>query len=178
MVLQYFILWIVVFFAPLVPPILSPLGFTLTGILVAQKANPRILSLITVGVATLSAMIIRKLQNHIITKLTLSEKLPGKDIFSRIINSSNSYFKRQQKIAKISIKWEEYIKTKTGRFATFIFAVFCFLPVIPDIISTRLLYKKIKFPYFILAVIIGKSISHIPFIFIGKTIVQLLHIKA
>jgi hypothetical protein len=39
------------------------------------------------------------------------------------------------------------------------------------------LYKKIRFPYFILAVIIGKSISHIPFIFLWKSILQLLHLQ-
>ena len=160
--------------APLIPPLLSPLGFTLTGILVAQKANPWTLSLITVGVATISAIIIRNLQNHIIKKLTLQEKIEGKNIFVRIVNTTNIYFRNQRQITAIGLRREKYIETKTGRFATFIFAIFCFLPVIPDIIGTRILYKKIKFPYFVLAVIIGKSLSHIPFIFIGKTIVQLL----
>lgn len=162
--------------APLVPPILSPLGFTLTGVLVVQKANPRILSLITVGVSTLAAIIIWKIQNHIIKRLTLEEKIKGDNIFARMVNKMNSYYKREERIARISLRREKYIETRTGRIATFFFAVFCFLPVIADIISIRILYKKIKFPYFVLAVIIGKSISHIPFIFVGKTIVQLLQI--
>ena len=158
------------------PPILSPLGFTLTGALVVQKANPRILSLITVGVSTLSAIIIRKLQNHIIERLTIEKKLKGDNIFAHMVNKINSYYKKEERIARISLRREKYIETRTGRVATFFFAVFCFLPIIADIISIRILYKKIKFPYFVLAVIIGKSISHIPFIFVGKTIVQLLHI--
>jgi uncharacterized membrane protein YdjX (TVP38/TMEM64 family) len=71
---------------------------------------------------------------------------------------------------------EKYIEKKSGRIATFLFAIFCYAPIIPDIISTRMLYKKIKFPYFIIAVIIGKSITHIPFIFVGKSILQQLNL--
>jgi hypothetical protein len=47
---------------------------------------------------------------------------------------------------------------------------------LPDIIWTRILYKKIKFPYFIIASIIGKSVTHIPFIFLGKGLAQLLRL--
>lgn len=176
MVLQYFVLWLVIFFAPLVPPILSPLGYSLTGVLLLQKADPWILSAITVGVATITAMIIWVVQNHVIDKLAVYDELDSKQRFHRTVNQINRYFKRQQKIARISYKRERYIETKTGRVATFMFAIFCFLPVLPDIIGTRILYKKIKFPYFVLAVIIGKSITHVPFIFVGKWILQLLHI--
>lgn len=174
MVLQFLILWLVIFLAPLLPPILSPLGFAMTGVLVAQKANPRIVSIFTVGMTTVTAIIIRKMQNHIIEKLTIQEKIEGNSLFIRIVNRVNKYFKNQEKIGTISLKREKQLETKTGRIATFLFAIFCYLPILPDIVGTRLLYKKIKFPYFIMAVIIGKSISHIPFIFVGKTIVQLL----
>jgi uncharacterized membrane protein YdjX (TVP38/TMEM64 family) len=75
------------------------------------------------------------------------------------------------------LKWEKYLEKRSGRIITFLFAIFCYIPIIPDIIATRILYKKIKFPYFIIAAIIGKSITHIPFIFLGKTVVQLLNIK-
>jgi uncharacterized membrane protein YdjX (TVP38/TMEM64 family) len=96
--------------------------------------------------------------------------------FLRRVNKVNRQFKNQKKIIKISEKWESYIETKTGRFATFIFAIFCFLPILADVIGTRILYKKISFPYFVLAIFIGKCISHIPFIFVGKGLLQLLHI--
>jgi len=59
---------------------------------------------------------------------------------------------------------------------TFVFAILCYLPILPDIIGTRILYKKIKLPYFIIAVIIGKSITHIPFIFLGKSLAQILNL--
>lgn len=128
------------------------------------------------GSITLTAIIIRKLQNHIIKKLSTQEWIKKNNVFARIVNRLNNYYKNEERITKISLKREKYIESKTGKIATFFFAIFCFLPIIADIISIRILYKKIKFPYFILAVIIGKSIAHIPFIFLGKTIVDLLHI--
>lgn len=160
--------------APLVPPIFSPLWYILTGMLVAQKANPRLLSLITVGVATLTSIIIRKVQNHVIERLTIYEEIKWNSLFSRIVSKVNTYFKNQKRMTRIWLKREKYIETKTGKVATFMFAIFCFLPILPDIVGTRILYKKIKFPYFIIAVIIGKSVTHVPFIFVGKTIIQLL----
>jgi hypothetical protein len=39
-----------------------------------------------------------------------------------------------------------------------------------------LLYKKIKFPSFVGAVIIGKIITFVPFIFLWKDILKVLHI--
>ena len=176
MVLQFCILWIIMFFAPLVPPILSPLGFSFTGALLLQGANPRILSAITVWISTLSVIIIWIIQNHIIERLTLYETIESNNRLLRRINNINKQFRNQEKITHLSKRREEYIKTRTGRFATFLFAIFCFLPILPDIIGTRILYRKIKFPYLILAVLIGKSLSHIPFIFIGKGLLQLLHI--
>lgn len=176
MILQLIILWILIVISPLVPPILVPLSYSYTGILLAQQINPRIISIVSVGASTLWVIIIRKLQHHIIMKLTIQEKIKGNNIFVRIINIMNSYFKKQERLARISLKWEQYIERRTGRITTFIFAIFCYIPVIPDIIGTRILYKKIKLPYLIIAVIIGKSTSHIPFIFLGKTLIQLLGI--
>ena len=176
MVFQFFILCVVIFFAPLVPPVLSPLGFTMTAVLVAQKANPWIVSLVTIAMGVITSTIIRHIQNYVIRKLNEKEKIEGKNIFVRLINVMNSYSKNQNKINKLSSRRERYTKTRSGKIATFIFAIFCFLPVFPDIVSIRLLYRKIKFPAFILAVIIGKSISHIPIIFAGKSIIDLLRL--
>lgn len=102
------------------------------------------------------------------------EEIDSKHWAHRIIVKINKKFKEQEKLNTLSAKRETYIRTKTGKFTTFIFAIFCFLPVLPDIIGTRVLYKKISFPYFILAVIIGKSITHITFIFVGKSVIDLV----
>jgi hypothetical protein len=149
----------------------------MTGAMILQKFNPRTLSIVSIGAAMISDIIIRKMQNFIIPRLTINEK-PFREttIIGRIANRINSYFQKQDEIARVNTKREKYLERRTGRFMTFLFAVFCYLPVIPDIISTRLLYKKIRFPYFIIATVIGKGITHIPFIFLGKSIAQILHL--
>ena len=176
MVFQFVILSVVIYFSPLVPPVLPPLAYSLTGALLIQWGSPRILSIISVGVATLSTATIRVVQNHIIEKLNTYEETSSKSRFHHQVGRLNRFFKRQESLAKISAKREKYIETKAGKAITFGFAIFCFLPVLPDIIGTRILYKKIKFMPFIIAVFIGKSVTHIPFIFLWKGILQLLHI--
>lgn len=177
MILQLFLLWIIIIISPLVPPILVPLSYSITGALILQNIDPRILCIVSVGAATIADIIIRKMQNFIIPRMTI-DKNPQKEknMFAHIINKMNSYFKKEERIGNLWLKWEKYIEKRSGKIATFLFAIFCYVPIIPDIISTRMLYKKIKIPYFIIAVIIGKSITHIPFIFVGKGIVQLLGI--
>lgn len=177
MILQLLLLWIIIVASPLMPPILVPLSYSYTGVLIAQSMNLRILSIVSVWAAVLADIIIWKLQNYIIERMTIYEKVESKDFFSRAINWMNSFFKDSKRIGRISLKREKYLEKRTGRILTFLFAIVCYMPVLPDIIGTRILYKKIKFPYFVLAAIIGKSVTHIPFILLGKTLVQLLHIK-
>jgi membrane protein YqaA with SNARE-associated domain len=156
----------VILFAPIGPTILSPLAYSLTGALLVQKANPRILSVVAVSVSTLAAILVRAIQNHIIEKMSIYEKIDSKHRFHLTVNRINKYFKNHKRIIGLSLRREKYIETKDGRLATFLFAIFCFLPVLPDIICIRLLYKKIKFPSFVGAVIIGKIITFVPFIFL------------
>jgi len=82
------------------------------------------------------------------------------------VKKINNYFKNQKRLIRLSLRRERYIETRTGKFATFIFAIFCFLPILPDVICIRILYKKIKFGPFLIAVIIGKTITFVPFIFL------------
>ena len=174
MILQLCILWLTIFLSPLVPPILSPLGYSLIGVSLAQQVNPRMLSFIAIGISTLATICIWVLQNYIIENLTIYKEDKDPALFSRIARKINTYFRKQERITKIGLEWHEYLKTRTGRFATFIFAIFCYLPILPDIIGTRILYKKMSFASFIVAVIIGKSITYIPFIFLGKALIQIV----
>ena len=148
MVFQLFLLWILIIVSPLVPPILVPLSYSMTGALVLQKIDPWILSLVSVAAAVIADIIIWKMQNFVIPRMTIDEDLSkDKNIFSRIINKMNSYFKKEERIGRLSVKWEKYLEKRSGRIITFLFAIFCYVPVIPDIIATRILYKKIKFFY-------------------------------
>ncbi|MCX6822844.1 MAG: hypothetical protein NTX91_02500 [candidate division SR1 bacterium] len=176
MFLQYILLGVIIYFAAIVPPILSPMGYSMTGVLLLQNGNPWTILIVTVIVVTLSDITIRIVQNHLIKKWAGYETLEKQKRFHRTINKINTYFKQQASLNKVGEKWKKHSETKMGKITTFLFAIFCYLPIIPDIIGTRLLYKKIKFVPFVIAVIIGKVISHGTFIFVGKTLFQLLHL--
>ena len=117
---------------------------------------------------TVSVILMRIIQNEIIAELVIFRNSNMQDTFHRKVNKINNYFRSRKSVERLSLKREKYIETRTGKFSTFLFAIFCYLPILPDIIGTRLLYKKIKFPYFVIAVIIGKTISYVPIIFLGK----------
>jgi hypothetical protein len=107
----------------------------MTGALILQKIDPWILSIVSVGAAVLADIIIRKMQNFIIPRMTIDEDpLKKKHIVARIINKMNSYFKKEERIGKLSVKREKYLEKKSGRIITFLFAIFCYLPILPDII--------------------------------------------
>ena len=166
MFLQYVLLAVIIYFAAIIPPILSPMGYSLTGVLLLQNANPRTILSVVVTVVTLSDITIRIIQNHLIKKWAGYETLEEQKRFHRTINKINKYFKEQSSLNKVGEKRKKHSETKMGKVTTFLFAVFCYLPIIPDIIGTRLLYKKIKFIPFVIAVVIGKVISHGTFIFL------------
>lgn len=167
MTIQLIMLCIITFLWPLFPPVLVPLSYSFTWVLLLQHANPILLSILSVWSATLSTTIIWIVQNYLIKKI---KKLNKNNIFNQI----NNYFKKYTKVNKLSSKREKYIKTKNGKIITFLIAIVCYLPIIPDIITTRLLYKKIKFPYFLLALIIWKFFTHVPFIFLWKWLLELI----
>jgi membrane protein YqaA with SNARE-associated domain len=144
------------------------LGYSLIGILLLQKANPWLLSSIVVGIGTTSVILMRIIQNEIIQELAIFKKLDKQDPFHRRVNQINTYFRSRKSIEKFSLRREKNLETRRGKVSTFLFAIFCYLPIIPDIIATRLLYKKMKFIPFVLAVIIGKIINYVPLIFLGK----------
>jgi len=80
----------------------------------------------------------------------------------------HNYFDNHKRFSKISARREAYAATKEGKYTTFLFAIFCFLPVLPDVICIRILYRKISFRSFVAAVIIGKCLTFLPIIFLGK----------
>ncbi|MEI6773554.1 MAG: hypothetical protein WCL18_01685 [bacterium] len=107
----------------------------MTGALILQKIDPRILSIVSVAAAVIADIIIRKMQNFVIPRMTINEDpLKDRNIFSRIINKMNSYFKKEERIGRLSLRWEKQLEKRSGRIMTFFFAIFCYLPILPDII--------------------------------------------
>jgi len=107
----------------------------MTGAMILQKIDPWMLSIVSVGAAVIADIIIRKIQNSIIPRMIINEDPLGKrHIIARIINKMNNYFKKEEKIGRLSVRREKYLEKKTGRVLTFLFAIFCYLPILPDII--------------------------------------------
>ncbi|HRX63681.1 MAG TPA: hypothetical protein P5060_01100 [Candidatus Absconditabacterales bacterium] len=171
MIIQFIILCIIIFLGPILPPLLIPLSYSLTGAMLIQHANPVTLSILSVGTATLSTTLIRFSQNYIMQKIESTNKKGDKN---SALYKITKRLKKGKRLQKLSNTLRKYANTKHGKFAMFFITIACYLPIIPDLITTRILYKKIKFPYFLIALIIGKSITHIPFIFLGKGIRNLV----
>lgn len=167
MIIQLIILCVTIFIWPLMPPILIPIAYSMTGVLLIQNADPVTLSILSVWSASLSTTLIWFSQNHIIHKIKKINKRKNKN---SNLYKITKHFKKTKKIKNLSKKIRKYTKTKNGKFIIFLIAIASYLPIIPDVITTRILYKKIKFPYFLIALIIWKSITHIPFIFLWKGI--------
>ena len=102
MVFQLFVLSMIIIISPLVPPILVPLSYSMTGALIVQNIDPWILSIVSVAAAVLADIIIWKMQNFVIPRMTIhQESVQDRNIFVRIINKMNSYFKKEEKIGKL-----------------------------------------------------------------------------
>ena len=112
MLAQYIFLWLTTFLAAAIPPF-SSVGYSLSGVLLLQNADPRAILIITVVAATMANMIIRIVQAHLIEKWSDYENLESKNRFQQIITRINNYLRRQEKITKFSSKREKYIETKS-----------------------------------------------------------------
>jgi len=74
----------------------------LTGVLILQNIDPWILSIVSVGAAVVADIIIWKMQNFVIPRMTIDKDLlKDKNIFSRAINKMHSYFKKEERIGRL-----------------------------------------------------------------------------
>jgi len=173
MVLEFLFLSFIVFIQPLLPPILTPLSYSLVSVLLLQKANPRFITLVVVVIAVGSTTSIRKVNEQVMKKIKQHElKTKKTDIFSRIRRLIKSYFQKEEKAGNENFK--KYYESPRGMVVTFLLTIVWFMPILPDIVVVRLLHGKIKFKPFVIALTIGKIITYVPFIFAGKGILKLI----
>ena len=168
---------LVMFISPLVPPILVPLAFSMIAFLMYQKANPREVSGLMIASSMLACIAIRIIEGYIVQKMR-EHKLKHKKPDPITLRSQKflSFFIKEDQGNKISQRVEGYVKTKRGRVILFLLAIFCTAPTVPDIITVRIFRYKMKVVPFLIAAFIGKIISFVPFVFLGKGILQLLGI--
>ena len=156
--------------APWLPRILTPLSYSMASIALIQNINPRIISIIFVICSTLAIIVLRFIEWYIITTIqTYQKKVNYTDLLSRRVEKTKKYFEHK-KTSKSRSNLKRHLSSDKGQRTLFILAVIGFMPTIPDALTVALLHKKLRFEYFILASIVGKTVQFIPFIFLGKWI--------
>jgi len=119
--------------------------------------NTLLLSMVCVFLAVTIDIVIWTVQDRVIQKLNdFEEKNTNtkKNFLSDFVIRMNVFFKKKTESMKKSINLDQHTETPIGKFFMFIFAVFCFLPVFPDILVIRALRKRISFPNFVIAAVL------------------------
>ena len=155
-----------------------PLAYSMIGVLLVQKADPRALSIMATVVSSGSCILTRLLWTYVHGKITEhQEKHKHKDRFSRMEKRIKNYFDKKESLGKYSEKIKNYTERAHGKFALGLVIIFLLQSAVPDVIAIRFLHKKIPFRYFSVTAIIGKAIVYVPFVFIGQSLISLLKAK-
>ena len=175
MIIQEFLLFFLTFFSPFLPSLVTPFSYPLIGILLLQKANPRILSGLTIGANTLGSIVIWIGRAYLTQAVKrYQEKKQHTDLFSYIVRSRHDYLTHHRNLNHHEQKIQRYLERKGGGIGLFIVSAFVFGSAIPDFIIIPILRKKVNFFYFLSAAIIGKSAVYLPLIFVGKTLLDII----
>lgn len=174
MLLNHILLSSLVFISPIFPPIFIPFAYTLVGLRLVQWDWPIGLSLSTVIPAAASSILIRILYGYMHKKiLAFKNKRNNKDWISRLENKISIYIENRKRLSKFNNKITNYLETRNSKLVLFLLTIVAIDSAIPDIAVIGIVRKKLPFPLFILAAIIGKSTVYLPVIWAGKWILNL-----
>jgi membrane protein YqaA with SNARE-associated domain len=96
--------------------------------------------------------------------LAFKEKRDNKDRISRLENRLAKYLENKKRLSKLNKKITNYLETKNSKRVLFLLTIVAIDSAIPDIVATGIVRRKLPFPLFILAAIIGKSTVYLPVI--------------
>lgn len=172
MFLQLWFSSLILLVAPYFPRILTPLSYSIASVLLVQKVSPRFILGRFVVFSTLATVVLWYVVWYIITKFQEYQKEKNyKDFISRRSRDIQAYLEKK-KVNKGRSRLKRHLASDKGQVTLFILAVIGFMPTIPDFLTVALLQRKLRFWYFILAAIIGKTLEFLPFIFLGKSILS------
>ncbi|MFA5747784.1 MAG: hypothetical protein WC872_01590 [Candidatus Absconditabacterales bacterium] len=175
MLLNHILLSCLVFVSPIFPPVIIPFAYTLIGVRLLQGAGPMALSLATVLPATLSSVMIWLLYGYAHKWiLKFKEKRNNQDFISRFEYRISKYIENRKGLSKINKKIKNYLSTKDSKIILFLATIFAIDSAIPDIVVVGIVRKKLPFPLFILAAIIGKCTVYLPVIWLGEGLLILI----
>jgi membrane protein YqaA with SNARE-associated domain len=119
--------------------------------------------------AALSSVMIRLLYGYMHKKiLEFKAARDNKDWISRLEKRISKYLENRKRLSKLNKKITNYLESKNSRRVLFLLTIVAIDSAIPDIIAIGIVRKKLPFPLFILAAIIGKCTVYLPVIRLGK----------
>lgn len=171
MLLNHILLSLLVFISPIFPPVIIPFSYTLIWIRLVQGSSPIWLSLSTVIPAVVSSIMIWLLYDYMQDKLErFKKKNDDKDRFSRVEYKISTYIEGKKRLSRLNAKIKHYLTHKTSKLVLFLATIVAIDSAIPDIVVIWIVRKRLPFPLFILAVIIGKATVYLPIIWAWKWI--------
>ena len=87
-----------------------------------------------------------------------------KDRFSRIEYKISTYIEGKKGLSSLNAKIKYYLTHKNSKVILFLATIVAIDSAIPDIVVIGIVRKRLPFPLFILAVIIGKATVYLPVI--------------
>ncbi len=174
MLLRHILISVVVFISPVFPPAIIPIAYTLIGIRLVQWAGPIAMSFGTVIPAAASSIIIRLLYGYMHRWiLAFKAKRDNKDRISRLENKFATYIENRKKLNKLNNKLTGYLETKNSKLVLFLLTIVAIDSAIPDIVAIGIIRKRLPFPLFVIAAIIGKATVYLPVIWWAKRILNI-----
>lgn len=169
MLLDHLLLSFLVFISPVFPPAIIPFAYALIGVRLVQWDGPTGLSFTTVIPAALSSIVIWLMYWYLHKKIqAFKTKRNNQDFISRMQYKVSTYLEKKKKISKINQKIKNYLATRNSKIALFLVTIFAIDSAIPDVIAIGIVRKKLPFPLFVLAAVLGKATVYLPVIWLGK----------
>jgi len=174
MLLKHLIISFLVVISPIFPPVIIPITYTLMGIRLLQGAGPIAMSFATVIPAAWSSILIRLLYGYMHKKIHMfKEKRNNTDRISRLEKRFATYLENRNRLNKLNKRITNYLEKKNSKLVLFLLTIVAIDSAIPDIVAIGIVRKKLPFPLFVLAAIIGKSTVYLPVIWWAKWILTL-----
>ena len=127
------------------------------------------LSFSTVVPAAASSILIRLLYGYMHRKiLKFKAKRNNDDRISRLENRFARYIENRKRLSKLNKRITNYLETRNSKRVLFLLTIVAIDSAIPDIVAIGIVRKKLPFPLFVLAAIIGKCTVYLPVIRAGK----------
>jgi hypothetical protein len=119
----------------------------------------------TVVPAAASSILIWLLYGYVHGKIvSFKTRRNNKDRISRLQKKIARYIENRRRLNKFNKKITNYLETKNSKLVLFLLTIVAIDSAIPDIVAIGIVRKRLPFPLFILAAIIGKSTVYLPVI--------------